>query len=95
MAGSIVITVYLNNERHKEYEKDKTRYNKVAREALIDTLDSNCILIEEDLTELAQKEIDQEKKEKEQLKDIIEETPLTPVETTEEKKPSFLKKIFN
>lgn len=94
MAGSIVITVYLNESRHKEYEKDKTRYNKVAREALIDTLDSNSILIEEDLTELAQKEIDQERKEKEQLKDIIVETPIPPL-TSEGKKPNFMKRIFN
>lgn len=95
MAGSIVVTVYLNEVRHKEYEKDKTKYNKVARVALIDSLDVATTVVEEDLLEVAQKEIDEERKDKEQMKDLIEETPVKPIETEEEeKKNGFFKRVF-
>ena len=73
MAGNITITLYLNKERHKKYEEDKTKYNDIARNAMRDALDVATTVIEEDLLDVAQKEIEQEKKEKEQLKDIIEE----------------------
>lgn len=94
MAGSIVVTVYLNEVRHKEYEKDKTKYNSIARNAMQDAIDVANTVVEEDLLEVAQKEIDEERKDKEQMKNLIEETPVEPIPIEEEKKPSLIKRIF-
>lgn len=94
MTGNITLTVYLNKERHKKYEEDKAKFNTIARDALKDALDIATTVIEEDLLEVAQKEIENEKKEKEQMKDLIEEKPIAdeiideapPIPATGEKK---------
>lgn len=79
---SVVLTIYLkeDNGNWDKYKNDRKKYNAIARDAMKEALDVDTTVTEEDLLDVAQKEIEQEKKEKEQLKDIIEEKPIPTVE---------------
>ena len=75
---NVTHTIYLKtwNGDYERYCENRAKYNAIGTKAMKEAIAIDDTITEEDLLDVAKKEED---KEKEQLKDVIEETPIKEV----------------